>query len=349
MKRLLLLYVFVIWISTIDAQTNVVHIAPGNILPQNHITYFLPKTEIVVAVEQRKYIRKAGRFANYAKRLLELDNIVSKDKSYFEINKITLYDRQIPDSAKQYAVEINQKSVAYKIRTDNYGIIHSINSDKSIDTRVLPDTNTAVVTDTIVSFDYSLLEEDALTATTEEKMAEFVAKQILSIRERRMELLTGEDERDYDGVSLKQMLDKLDETERKLTELFVGKTVYYTETKTFGIVPVQSLKNEVVFRFSSILGIVDKDDYIGEPVYISVLPIDTPQKNITSNKTKKTGIYYNVVANANIIVSNLEGILAERRFIMPQFGDTAFLPAKIFNNPHTSVEFTEYGSIKLIK
>ena len=80
--------------------------------------------------------------------------------------------------------------------------------------------------DTAIIFDYSVLSEDALGATTEEKMAEMAAKQLLDIRESRMELLTGDTERGYDGASLQKVLDQLETTERKLTELFVSKNHY---------------------------------------------------------------------------------------------------------------------------
>lgn len=348
MKKFLILFVIILFVNTINAQTNVVHIRHGAKLPTNYIKYFLPKTEIVLEVKVKKHIQKAGRFANYSKRLLELNNIVATDKSFFTIESVGAYDRHIPDSAKQYAVEINLKSTAYKIKTDYQGIIQTININESREPSILNIPQVEPI-DTAISFDYSLLGEEALAATTEEKMAEFAAKQILNIRDSRIYLLTGEDERNYDGESLKQILDKLDETERKLTELFTGKMVYYIETKIFRVSPSVAVDNEVFARFSQTLGIVDIDDYVGEPLYLSVKPTDIPQNDISKDKTKKFGIYYNVTAKANVEVLFADKILVDKTFTMPQFGHTAFLPAKMFNKPSTAVEFTEYGTIKAIK
>lgn len=344
------IFLFILLIATAlsNAQTNVVQVREGVTLPANHIKYFLPKTEIVLEVSVKKHIQRAGRFANYAKRLLELNEVVASDRSFYTLEGVKVYERQIPDSLKQYAVEINLKSTAYRIKTNSLGIIQSVNFNDNKEDKPLNITSLEPI-DTTIFFDYSLLGDDVLGATTEEKMAELVAKQILSLRESRMHMLSGDDERNYDGASLRQMLDRLEATERTLTELFTGKTTYLVQTKIIRISPQKAIENEVFARFSQVFGIVDEDDYSGQPLFITVQPTDTPQSNIATEKTKRFGIFYNIVSRANVEISTIDKILVKSEIVMPQFGHTAFLPAKIFNNPNTAVEFTEYGSIKAVK
>lgn len=349
MKKLhLILLISFLSTPLLEAQTNVVHVVDGAMLPANHIMYFLPKTEIVIQVSSKKHIQRAGRFANYAKRLLELNDVVAVDQSFYTLEDIKVYERQIPDSLKQYAVEINSKTIAYKIKTNSLGIIQSINIDND---RLQQSINTPLSEsiDTAIYFDYSALSDEVLGATTEEKMAELAAKQILSLRESRMELLSGDTERNYDGASLQQLLSRLEATERTLTELFTGKTIHIIESKTIKLSPSEAIDNEVFARFSQTFGIVDADNYAGQPLYITVKPIETPKNNVSTEKTKRFGIYYNVAGRAEIEISTIDKVLINSEMTMPQFGYTAFLPAKIFNNPTTAVEFTDYGTIKAIK
>ena len=349
MKRIFFLLIVSISISAYS-QTNVVHILPQTVLPQNRVTYFLPKTELVVTVRVRKSIQRAGRFANYAKRLLEFDNTITSDKISFVIDAIELIPNPVPDSTRQYAIEISPKSVAYKITTDIHGVILGVNMPSALQ-QAVRDTEylSAKSIDTAIIFDYSVLNEDALGATTEEKMAEMAAKQILDIRESRMELLTGDTERGYDGASLQKILDRLETTERKLTELFVGKTLIISEDRVFRVAPTTAVEDEVLFRFSSVVGVLDADDYAGSPVYISVTPIATKLVDTDTSKTKRFGIFYNNIAKADITISDIDKQWVDRVVVMPQFGQTAFLPAKIFDKPDTAVEFTEYGTIKSVR
>ena len=104
MNKILLSVLLAACAATAVAQTNVVPLEKGSAVPQNHVVYFLPRTEIVVSVEQQKVIRRAGRFANYAKRFLSLNDVVIKDTSFYRIAKIDITDHQIPDSTKRYAV-----------------------------------------------------------------------------------------------------------------------------------------------------------------------------------------------------------------------------------------------------
>lgn len=349
MKRIFFLLIVSISIS-VYSQTNVVHISPQAVLPQNSVTYFLPKTELVVTVRVRKSIQRAGRFANYAKRLLEFDNTITSDKTSFVIDAIELTSNPVPDSTRQYAIEISPKSVAYKITTDIHGVILGVNMPSALQ-QAVRDTEylSAKSIDTAIIFDYSVLNEDALGATTEEKMAEMAAKQILDIRESRMELLTGDTERGYDGASLQKVLDRLETTERKLTELFVGKTLIISEDRVFRVAPTTAVEDEVLFRFSSVVGVLDADDYAGSPVYISVTPIATKLVDTDMSKTKRFGIFYNNIAKADVKISDIDKQWVDKVVVMPQFGQTAFLPAKIFDKPDTAVEFTEYGTIKSVR
>ncbi len=351
MKRLLIFLLSALPLSSLLSQTSVVWMSSGEKLPKDYITYFLPKTEIIVETTVSKTVYRAGRFANYAKRLLELPNVIVEDKTVFSIDNMSISTNPVPDSVKQFAVAISPKSSAYKLTLDDQNIICGVNSSTSNIPHWVAPVNTPT-SDYTLEFDYSLLTEEALSATTEERMAEITAEQILDIRESRMALLSGESDVQYNGNTLKSMLSNLDDMEQRLTALFVGKSYSYKQVIYHSLVPTNAIKGEVLLRFSPQLGVVDSDDYAGYPISIDVDIVDDYDYNIPvrkASKKKRVGIYYNISSKAKVSLYDIEGVIQSKLINMPQFGYATSLPANIFNKKETSIEFNQYGSIKYIK
>ena len=349
MKKILFI-LLIINALQVNAQTNVVQVGKGEI-PQNSIFYYLPQTEIVIEVSVKKVVKKNGMFANYAKRLLALNSVITSKSEDYELEKVSISYNIVPDTVKNFAVEINAKTTAYNLHLNSKKIIKGVNLSvlPSLENRTdLPIQEKA---DTAIIFDYSVLSEDVLIATSEAKMAEIVAKQIFKIRESRMEILSGDSEREIDSENLPLIISELDRTERELIAFFEGKSKTFTETKTFRFVPKSAVENEIIFRFSPLLGIVEKDDLAGRAITFSVLPQNSNSDNLneTGKKIKKFGIYYNVPSSAQIAIFDGNRQLAEANFLFPQFGTLKFLPSDLFNNKNTQVIFSEFGGIELIK
>ena len=343
--------------SQISAQTNVVQTGKG-VLPQSYISYFLPQTEIVLEVSVKRTIQKQGKFVNYAKRLLALDNVIISKSEIYELEKVSVNYNVVLDTTKNFAVEINTKTTAYNLLLNENGIIKGVNvaasttlSDRDGKHTTLPIQDTPKPNlDTTIYFNYSVLTEEALMATSETKMAEMAAKQIFRIRESKMEILSGESETEYSGEALQLVINELDKIEKELVALFEGKSITLTETKIFRFVPQSAMENEVIFRFSPLFGIVEKDDLVGRAITMSILPQNNYSEppNEPDKKIKKFGLYYNVSSNAQITIFDGNKQVAENKFLFPQFGTLKFLPAELFNNKNTQVIFTEFGEIELV-
>lgn len=334
-------------ILCINAQTKVVKIEQGAKLPKEYVTYFLPRTDLWAEVKVKTTIQQPGRFANYASRLLAIDNVITKKTITKTIESIDLIENIMPDSTKYYAVEINTRSVAYRINKTYNGIITGINTSIN-SSNALEYSKEDYPIDTTIRFDYSFLSEDVLKASTEFKMAEITAQQILDIRNTRMEILTGESEQEYDSETMKIVLSRLDDTEQRLMEFFSGKSVIYYETQKIQIPLHSDIKEAVLFRFSDQFGIMDKDNYTGTPIFFSVKANFAHDKTNTT-KSNKTGIYYNVPGSAVISISDIDKQWLDRTIVLPQFGYQRTLPATIFSKQTTAVIFNQYGEAESIK
>ena len=147
----------------------------------------------------------------------------------------------------------------------------------------------------------SFLTEEILMSNSSAKMAELVAKEIYSIRESKNALLRGEaDNMPKDGAQLKLMLDNLNQQETAMTEMFSGKIKKEPKTFTIRLTP-KEMKDEVAFRFPRKLGVVANYDLAGEPYYISVTDLKSPDVSATEEGKKKVdGVAYNLPGKAQV-------------------------------------------------
>lgn len=241
------------------AQTKVVK---KNAVKANNfgITYSLPKTSLVVDAEVTKVTCKAGPYYQYAEKYLGVKDAVTEDKVYFDLGKISLINRGLPDADNTYIVEFKQGTVApYAYLTED-GLLCSINAEytpveSELDAAKKNKGSQQKVTDA------SVFSEELLMAGSTAKQAEVAAKQIYRIRESRLNILTGEaDNLPPDGEAMKLVIQQLEEQEKALTNLFTGILTKETEHYEVSIIPHDNLDKEVLFRFSKQLGIVDAVD-----------------------------------------------------------------------------------------
>ncbi len=311
----------------------------------NGITYSLPKTKIDIVITARHTIEKPGPFYQYAERYLATKEIITINNETWQIDNIEIKSNAIADPNRTFQVAIDNKGIANNITYAHDNIIAGVNvlsdwlnkSDKS---------DESDKSDKTIKFDYSVLNEDALVATSIPKMAEMVARQIYHIRESRTALLSADLDQIPDGKALKTMLAQLDKEETELVAFFVGKSTSYTVTKTYSITPDDDLKDYVIARISISEGLTSAGNVIGEPIYLNVegTYINTPLTDPKKEKAPK-GFYYNVPGKAKITIESPD-FTTQTTLTIAQFGYTTYLNAKLTNNKTARITFNpELGTI----
>lgn len=298
------------------------------------VTYVLPKTEIEFVLQATKHTYTPGEFSKYADRYLRLNNVSTEPEEYWTLDKIQPRIVGVPDKDNVYFVKLKDKTVAPLMELTQDGIVRSINMPFSGQ----QDSQGGKVTSTPeTGIDpRSFLTEEILMSNSSAKMAELIAKEIYSIRESKNALLRGEaDNMPKDGAQLKLMLDNLNLQERAMTEMFSGTLKEEPKTITVRITPKET-KNEVAFRFSKKLGVVANDDLAGEPYYISVTNLNTPDlTNAAENKKKLEGVAYNVPGRAQITLTQNNKKLFDEELPITQFGTIEYLAPVLFNKNST--------------
>lgn len=313
------------------------------------VTYILPKTEIELTVEVTKHTYTPGEFNKYAERYLRLNNLQPEARVYWTLDKVETSVIGVPDKDKVYFVKLKDKTVAPLMELTHDGIVRSINLPYSGGETTAQETVQTSETQPRVD-PRTFLTEEILLASSSAKMAELVAKEIYYIRESKNALLRGEaDNMPSDGAQLKIMLDNLNIQEKALYEMFAGHTD--NETKIFKIrVTPQEMKNEVAFRFSTKLGIVDNKDLAGSPAYISITDLKTINLPPTENDGKKVeGIAYNAPGRALVEIKYKQQQLFKGEVPVSQFGTTEYLAPSLFNKTTTTTVLFDTSTGGLLK
>ncbi len=354
MKNLIIAAALLIGIPLM-AQTKVVK---KNAVKANNfgITYSLPKTSLIVEAEVTKVTCKAGPYYQYAEKYLGVKEVIAEDAVYYELGKVRLINRGLPDPDNTYIVEFKPGTVAPYAYLTEEGLLCAINTEYAPEASQTNAAQKKQPAAKAVASGTSVLSEELLMAGSTSRQAEVAAKQIYRIRESRLDILTGEaDNLPPDGDAMKLVIQQLEAQEQALTNLFTGTTEKETDTYEVNIIPADELEKEVIFRFSKPLGIVDADDLGGAPVYMDLKAIERapeldPKEAEKKEKSMK-GIIYNVPGKARIEITMGKRSLYKGEAQITQFGTQEGLAPVMFEDKKAPVKVTFYpetGAIKQI-
>lgn len=315
------------------AQTQVTEFNPG--IAANGVNYALPKTVLKLDASAIKVVYTPGEFAKYAERYLHISGVSSEPSTTWKMTTLNVRQEGVPDTTKIYTVKLKDKTVAPMVQLTPSGVLVAVNNHVDLPEEEFPETRT-----TNHKMDArQYLTEDILSATSTSKMAELTAQEILDIRESKNAIKRGQVEAmPQDGASLKIVLDELNRQEEALTQLFTGYTDTTFTAKTFAVMPVGDLDEQVLFRFSRKLGFVEADDLAGDPYYLSVKDKHTvvlPDAKEAA-KRKIEGLVYNMPSMANVTISTMQGKVYEQELPFAQFGTIEMLSPTLFNKGATT-------------
>ena len=195
-----------------------------------------------------------------------------------------------------------------------------------------------------VNFNEVAMIEKQLAKTSTAAMAEETANYIYKIRKRRFKILASDYEQlPPDGASYEVMVRELNQLEKEHLELFVGKKETFTMTQSFDVVPDKmSANNDVLFRFSTVSGIVDKMDVSGAPVYFELEASE--QKELANapvvvekGQEVRHGLYYCKPGKATVKIIDKNRLIKEKELLLGQFGQVVSMPANVLEQQGVSI------------
>lgn len=327
---------------------------PG--ITQDAVSYWLPKTQITIQVKVSKQIFKPGEFSRYAERYLRLSDVRDKAEEVWTISDIQIQTQGIPDQDKLYTLTFSPSGIRPYIELTRDGILSAVNvhvdeptrQDKPAPTQPAKKVNPQ-----------DFMTEEILMAGSTAKMAELTAKEIYNIRESRNAITRGQAEYiPTDGESLKFMLESLSTQEAALLTLFSGTSEAQEETFTINVTPDAATSKQLLFRFSSKLGVLPVDNLAGEPVWIDITDRNMTQaynpsadalKKAAPGKSKKEAafLYYRIPGRAIVKVYNNRTVFTEQDVQIAQFGNVEVVSSTLMGKrADTKIKFdTTTGNI----
>ncbi|WP_243348045.1 DUF4831 family protein [Parabacteroides sp. FAFU027] len=298
------------------------------------LSYSLPKTVLYFDVEYTKTSLKAGPYFRYAEKLLGINNPIVADSTFFTIDKVAAFSHSTID--KKSACMVQFKSSLPYIILNSDGILCAVNTNPDTISVRIPELPQNQILKAGPTRTQNVLSEEALASGSVAKMAEVAAKQIFKLRESRTDLLAGDAENaPKDGEGLKVLFAQLDEQESSLMALFMGTTQVEKQFARIKYIPTgDEVNHQVLFRFSKHLGLVEKENLSGGPVYIDLKATDRKQfmPDPKQKAKEKKGLIYNIPGKGEATVSYDNKPLLTQEFTMTQFGIQANFPTNLFND-----------------
>ena len=316
--------------------------------------YYLPKTLLRFTVKVEKTQYTPGQFAKYAMRYIRQH--VSEDASTtYRVIGLEMDPVAVPDTAKHFTLQLDKKHSITDVTRAPNGQLLAINTEAQPLRPVVRCFSPAAKMINPADF----MTADILNASNTAKMAELTAQEIYDIRDSRSQLAKGEaDYMPKDGEQLKTMLRSLDTQEQSLTTLFTGTVVKDTTWTTVDYLPVKE-GEDVLFRFSKHMGLVDADDYAGTPYYIEVADEHavTPAAPAAEDEKKKKddkndiGLRVNQPGKMKITVVCDQQLVGTFEAVAPQFGTVGSLSGELFGKKQSTRLILDPlgGSVKKIE
>jgi hypothetical protein len=347
------------------------------------IYYALPQTFIRIDITITKTETIKGPYSEFASKYLGLTNVVGQNSSSYELTGLRVRSENEPDPNQFYYVELSNKNLKNEknlmLSLTDAGLIQNTNgcskvTDSSIndfrteeELNIYPDVfkyyadiNLFEQVDTIIEkvvMDTITVEKKVLKRKMVEKSPEQKAKNaadfIIKIKENRFNLISGQQEVNYDKETFRYMNEELEKLENEYKKLFTGLNFTKTLNYSFVILPnsIKSTDSIPLFKFSKLKGVLDTSSVYGDLVYIKI-----KKSGITSNVAafekvrnvtirKKHGFYYRIPEYGLVDILQSGLVKVSGKFLVSQYGVVTYLPPKEF-----AIEYyPKTGSIKSVK
>lgn len=303
------------------------------------MSYTLPKTAVDIVIESEISEKQPGEFSNYARRYLNLDDVVRQPSQSATIKSITIVPVAVPDTSARFSMQFKGQGITY-VMLDAANAPMSINTENTakLSAPELPAAQAALPTPLETEAAKQAVTREMSQSASQSKRAELAAQRIFELREFRNDLISGQAENTPpDGRSLELALDNLTAQEAALTAMFAGTTKTRTEVNVVRFVPDSTeVEDLVIARLSPTEGIVEADNLTGAPIYLN-LTIDEKGQTPTDEKgvelaMPKGAVAYRVPGRATISLEYDGKERARKSFEVAQLGIVFGLDPKVFTN-----------------
>ena len=319
--------------------------------PQGAVIYSLPQTSVKVTFKVSLSSFTAGPYASYSEKYLGITADRSSKKSC-TIEEIEITPMVEADQNLSVALNLgNSKNASANfLAFSSQGLIIAPGyftpetSQSRFPSPMQPTFNEAVanlgtqttqlyknVTNEDGEVEKVAVPQTQTVAKTADKKAEETAQLIFRLREKKIDILTGDTDANYSGQALGSAVRNMDRLEKEYMSLFTGKTTTATQQASFEVVPKakNAKQNYVICRISDSQGLLPADNMSGRPIYLELTVTDgkiateVTAEEMASSKGK---VAYRIPLVVNARILDGQTVLGQTRIPVYQFGKVLYFP-----------------------
>lgn len=321
--------------------------------PAGAVVYSLPVTTLAFEAEAVCENFHAGPYAKYASKYLGID-VRQKSSVTYTLDKISMTTFVEPDLSERHILDLEGgRTNTTFLKLTSAGLVSSAESLSGREQNwkfpvardgdysgmsFTPNLSTEATTlyksvKADSGYDKVAVKQDMLVQKTEEMRAAEIADLIFSLREQRINIITGNTDASYSGEAMGAALKEIDRLEQEYLTLFTGYSEYDRQKKSFEVIPGKDKNVYIAFRISDSVGLLPADNLSGKPVVLEITPLSpavpqTPDKKV--KKTKEPVIVYRIPAVCSVKLSDGVEVLMQSRVPVYQLGKESTLPVKVF-------------------
>ena len=328
----------------------------GDVIPEGALVYSLPMTTLHIRVEAEREAFSAGPYARFAQKYLGLE-AEQNDRVQYRIVQAQVRPYLEADPAQSFIVNLTgQKSaVANFAQFSAQGLIMLSDSyaGKEENMRFAPQARTVAFMDKGISSNLSqeqvtlyraeqsasglqrvAVPQSQTVGKSLEKSAEEAAALIFKIRNKRIEIITGDTDATFSGEALGAAVAEMARLEAEYLALFMGKSVYTTQGMDFDVQPQagQARQIYIAFRLSDTEGLVPASNIGGRPITLELTAdaaaAEGPSVMPDAGKSALR-LYYRKPVAMQMTLSDGQETLARSRVLVYQLGQVLAFPYTI--------------------
>lgn len=322
--------------------------------PEGTLTYSLPATSIAVTAETVCEQFFAGPYAGYASKYLGLD-VRQKDAVTYTLSSVSLTPYTEADQTARYILNTRGKAAeASLLRLTEEGLVAFADAGsgngaawrfplaaraefngKGLTTNLASESTTLYrSTKGKAAFDKVSVRQNMVVEKSLEKRAAEAAALIFEIREKRLQIVTGDTDATYSGEAMGAAVAELTRLEQEYLLLFTGYSESGTQKMTFEVVPQKDRSSQmyVAFRISDTEGLLPADNLSGRPVVMEIVPQEIPPVPVdkkTAKGTKAMSLTYRIPAPCTVKLLDGMDVVMQTRMLVYQLGRESTLPVNI--------------------
>jgi hypothetical protein len=319
--------------------------------PVGTLSYALPQTVLNIEVNAVKTSFHAGPYARYAKKYLGIDAREDDSKSC-EIRSVRISPRLEADQSRRFLVSVGKSGVPAFLSLTSQGLVCTgassssgegewnfapdskadFASNKGMSSNLTSESTTLYrnVKDED-SYNKIAIQQQMVVAKSPEARAKEAAEMIFNLRQKRIDIVTGNTDATYSGEAMGAALQEIDKLEADYVELFTGYTDREPQSATFTVVPDKKNDSQlyVAFRVSDEQGLIPADNMDGSPYLLELTAEKIGAASGQAVSASRNNAVYRIPAVCTAKLGDGAVTLLQTRVPVFQLGEESTFPISV--------------------